>query len=171
MTNRANDFGRRKITPPPIVTHAPQGLAGGPEPPPPRQMRTLAITLGLVGAAAIGVFAAAQARNHRADCPPPNGANPNSPLRQSSDGPSGQGGGWSGNAGSSSSGRGSNTNSSPCQSYGGSSGHGGGWSGYSGSSSSSSSSSSPSSSSSGLSSASFGGFGHAGGAHGGGGGE
>ena len=39
-------------------------------------MRTLAITLGLLGATAIGVFAAAQAQHRRENCAPPRGLQP-----------------------------------------------------------------------------------------------
>jgi hypothetical protein len=95
------EFGKRNIKPPPVITHAPQGLAGGPDPLAPTQMRTLAITLGLVGAAAIGVFAAAQAHNRRENCAPPEGSNPNGPACQSSGSSGGHGasGGWSKSSG------------------------------------------------------------------------
>jgi hypothetical protein len=144
MATPRKQFGKRGIKPPPVITHAPEGLAGGPTPLAPTQMRTLAITLGLLGAAAIGVFAAAQAHNRRENCAPPEGSNPDGPPCQSSGSSSGHGGssGWSG------------------------------WSAYSGSSGNSESSGHSGSSSSGRASAvSFGGFGHAGAGHGGGGGE
>ena len=97
------EFGKRNIKPPPIITHAPQGLAGGPNPLAPTQMRTLAITLGLLGATAIGVFAAAQSQHRRENCAPREGSNPEDPPCQSSGGSGGHGGSgsWSGSSGSS----------------------------------------------------------------------
>ncbi len=95
------EFGKRNIKPPPVITHAPQGLAGGPDPLAPNQMRTLAITLGLLGATAIGVFAAAQAHNRRENCAPPDGSHPNDTQCQSSGSSGGHGGSgsWSGSSG------------------------------------------------------------------------
>ena len=134
MATPRKEFGRRNIKPPPVITHAPQGLAGGPNPLAPTQMRTLAITLGLVGATAIGVFAAAQAHNRRENCAPPEGSNPNGPACQGSGSFSGHGGsgGWSGSSGySGSSGRsGSSPSGRASVSFGGfghaGAGHGGG---------------------------------------------
>ncbi|MGA8171408.1 MAG: hypothetical protein WB816_11360 [Methylocystis sp.] len=95
------EFGKRAIKPPAVITHAPQGLGGGPAPLAARQMRTLAITLGLVGATAIGVFAVAQAHNRRVNCAPPEGSNPNGQPCPSSSGSSGHGGSgfWSRSSG------------------------------------------------------------------------
>jgi hypothetical protein len=95
------EFGKRNIQPPPVVTHAPQGLDGGPNPLAPTQMRTLVITLGLLGVTAIGVFAAAQAHHRHENCAPPEGSNPNGPACQSSGSSGGHGGSgsWSGNSG------------------------------------------------------------------------
>jgi hypothetical protein len=97
------EFGKRNVKPPPVITHAPQGLAGGPDPLAPTQMRTLAITLGLLGAAAIGAFAVAQAHHRRENCAPPEGSNPDGPPCQSSGSSGGHGGSgsWSGSSGSS----------------------------------------------------------------------
>ena len=55
-------------------------------------MRTLAITLGLLGVTAIGVFAAAQAHHRRENCAPPEGSNPDGPSCQSSASSGGHGG-------------------------------------------------------------------------------
>jgi hypothetical protein len=101
MVATPREFGRRGVKPPPVITHAPQGLPGGPNPLAPTQMRTLAITLGLIGVTAISVFAAAQAHNRRQNCAPPRGVNPNAPPCESSWSSSGHGGsgGWSGSSG------------------------------------------------------------------------
>ena len=80
MATPRKEFGKRNIKPPPLITHAPQGLAGGPNPLAPTQMRTLAITLGLLGVTAIGVFAAAQAHHRRENCAPPEGSNPDGSI-------------------------------------------------------------------------------------------
>jgi len=92
MATPRKEFGKRNIKPPPLITHAPQGLAGGPNPLAPTQMRTLAITLGLLGVTAIGVFAAAQAHHRRENCAPPEGSNPEGPSCQSSGSSGGHGG-------------------------------------------------------------------------------
>jgi len=60
-------FGEREPAPP-VVTHAPLGLPGGPQARSPRQMRSGAIVLGMFGAVSLGIFALAEALNHR-DCP------------------------------------------------------------------------------------------------------
>jgi hypothetical protein len=95
------EFGKRNIKPPPVVTHTPRGLAGGPNPLAPTQMRTLAITLGLLGATAIGAFAVMQAHHRRENCAPPEGSNPEGPPCQSSGSSGGHGGSgsWSGSSG------------------------------------------------------------------------
>jgi hypothetical protein len=99
-------FGQRGVKPPPIVTHAPQGLPGGPEPHSPLQMRTLAISLGTVGATALGLFAMTQALrslDNRQICAQQDGSNPGAaPCRSSSSHGGGGHGGFWGSSGSSS---------------------------------------------------------------------
>jgi hypothetical protein len=107
MAPPAKPFGRRnpphKITPPPIVYHAPQGLGGEP-PPDRRRLRSLAIILGVCGVGAIGGLATYQAL-HRDDCRNADPNAPNEPACHSSShgggGHSGSGGHWYGSSGSS----------------------------------------------------------------------
>ncbi len=98
-------FGQRGVKPPPIVTHAPKGLPGGPEPHSSLQMRTLAISLGTVGATALGLFAMTQALrslDNRQNCGPQDRSNSATPCQSSSShGGGGHGGSW-GSSGSSS---------------------------------------------------------------------
>jgi hypothetical protein len=97
MTAPRKPFGRRnlpEIEPPPPVLHAPEGL-GGPEPHPPRRLRSLAVVLtgfGLI--ALIGVW---QAQKNRCAEDDSNTANCNS----SGHGGGGHGGGFVGGAGGS----------------------------------------------------------------------
>lgn len=88
-------FGRRGVSPPPVVTRQPQGFPGGPPPRAPRQLRSQAIAIGAVGAAAILAFALMEAANQQ-NCPPKDDAHPDAPACQSSDGHSGGGHGGGG---------------------------------------------------------------------------
>lgn len=107
MATRHNEFGKRNITPPPIISHAPHGLAGCPEPLSSARKRTLVIAIGVVGATAIGVFAALEQIRLRRDCAGPDGSSPGQtpcPTSGSSGSSSGHGGGGYGRSSSSSSG-------------------------------------------------------------------
>ncbi len=99
MAGPPKQFGRRGVNPPPIVTRAPGGLAGAPDPLSPRRLRTVVITLGALGATAIGVFALAEAANRARDCPRTDGAEPGSAACESSSSSSGGHGGGGGSPG------------------------------------------------------------------------
>jgi hypothetical protein len=108
MPRPTKPFGRRnppqKITPPPIVYHAPQGLGGEP-PQDRRRLRSLAIILGVCGVGAIGGLALHQALN-KDDCRNADPNDPNTPACHSSGGHGGGGhsgssGHWYGSSGSS----------------------------------------------------------------------
>ncbi|HXY58596.1 MAG TPA: hypothetical protein VEH76_08445 [Methylocystis sp.] len=101
MAERRQEFGKRGINPPPVITHAPQGLPGGPEPHSHRRLRTLAIALGAIGATAIGLAAGVESGERARSCPPPEEVKPEDPpcpsATSSSHGGSGRGfhGSWS----------------------------------------------------------------------------
>ncbi len=101
-------FGRRnapqkKIEPPPIVYHAPQGLGGDRQPHDPRRLRSIAVFIGVWGLATISGLALVQSMRDR-QC---RNADPNDPNAtatcHSSGGHSGGGGHYwfSGGSGSS----------------------------------------------------------------------
>jgi len=77
------EFGRRGVNPPPVVVHAAQGLPGGPEPHSARRLRTLAVTIGAIGATTIGLVATVEAFDRARRCPQPENANPDAPPCQS----------------------------------------------------------------------------------------
>ena len=97
MTERRKEFGKRGINPPPVVTHAPQGLRGGHEPHSERRMRTLAISVAAVGATAIGMLALTQglqSLDRNVACPrAPDGSDANNSQCYYSHGSSGPHGG------------------------------------------------------------------------------
>ncbi|HUO53846.1 MAG TPA: hypothetical protein VMU18_03825 [Rhodoblastus sp.] len=102
-------FGRRnlpqKIVPPPLVAHAPNGLAGTPEPDS-RRLRSLAIAIGVFGAATIGGLALVQALRDES-CRDRDPNDPNVPACHSGGGGGHGGGGhWYGSSSNSSSERG-----------------------------------------------------------------
>lgn len=67
--NRREEFGRRGVTPPPVLTHAPNGLSGGPSGPSGRRKRSLTIALVSIGSFSLGAFALMEAIDRRVKCP------------------------------------------------------------------------------------------------------
>jgi hypothetical protein len=118
---RRKEFGRRGA-PPPVITHAPHGLAGAPVGPSTRRKRTLTISLVTMGSLAIGGFALMEALHRRTNCPPDQ-ANPDQSACANSSSHGGSGGhGWGG--GSSRASSTSSSSSSHAVSFGGFGGHG-----------------------------------------------
>jgi hypothetical protein len=152
MADSPNEPGRRGANPPPLITHAPDGLDGS-DPVSERRLRTTSIAVAVLGVGtAVALFALLEGAHRPRDCGPADAVHPN---RQPCATPGDAGG--SGSSGGGSTGG----------------GHGGSgfWSSPTSSSSNYSSSSAAAGGRAGASSASFGGFGASGAAHGGGGGE
>ncbi|MCI4677395.1 hypothetical protein K9U39_00455 [Rhodoblastus acidophilus] len=95
MVQKPKHFGRRnlpqRIEPPPVVTHAPEGLEGA-TPPDGRRLRSIAVALGACGVATIGGLALLQAL--RNDCRNRDPNDPNAPACHSSGGSHGGTGYW-----------------------------------------------------------------------------
>jgi hypothetical protein len=125
MTGPKNEFGKRGVKPPPIVTHAPEGLPEAPEPLSGPGLRTLTITVGSIGATVLALIAATEAFHNidrRVGCDPPQGPDADqSTCRQTQSSSGGHGGSGSSSHWSSGSGSGGEH-----ASFGGFGGHGGG---------------------------------------------
>ena len=67
--NKRKEFGRRGAAPP-VVTHAPQGLAGGPLGPSTLRKRSMTISLVAMGSLALGGYAVMEAFDKRVNCQP-----------------------------------------------------------------------------------------------------
>lgn len=108
-------FGKRGVTPPPVITHAPQGLGKAPAASSP--LRMFALVLGAPGAVAVALFGFLHWMDQRENC---NAADPNQPCASS-------GGGSHGGSSSSSHSSGGGYSHTSFGEFGGSgSAHGGG---------------------------------------------
>jgi hypothetical protein len=130
MTGAKKEFGKRGVQPPPVVMHAPEGLPEAPDPLGPRQLRTLTITVGSIGATVLALIAATEALHNfdqRVGCDAPQGPDADqSTCRQTQSSGGGHGGG-SDSSWHSSSGSGSGGQHAAFGGFGGSGGgHGGG---------------------------------------------
>lgn len=67
---RRKEFGRRGAAAPPILTNAPNGLAGGAAGPSRRRKRSLGVGLVSIGALSLGGFALFEALDRKVKCPP-----------------------------------------------------------------------------------------------------
>ena len=87
---KRKEFGRRGAAPA-VVTHAPQGLTGGPFGPSTLRKRSLTVSLVAMGSLALGGYAVIEALDRRANCDPGQ-TNPNQSPCTSSGTHTGSGG-------------------------------------------------------------------------------
>jgi len=130
MASGQKDFGRRSVKPPPVITHAPEGLSGS-QPIGDRRLRTTSIAVATLGVgSAVMLFALLELGHRSQNCGPPDDVHPGRAPCATSNGSSGGGhggGGWSGSSTSSSSSSGSGAHGASFGGFGASGhGHGGG---------------------------------------------
>lgn len=99
MAGRPDDFDRRGVKPPPVITHAPDGLEENyDEEFQRRRLRTLVVSLAAIGVGtAVALFALAETVRRERDCGPPDDAHADRQPCASASGSSGgaHGGGFS----------------------------------------------------------------------------